>query len=563
MPSFPGMTSTCGNNWPKTGTEGFHLLGESMRKWVLSVALCAAWLGAFAAEQKPPVLSLDDPYSQKWALLDNPMRLRVWARQQFSTIDPKKDPVHWAIAVATYIRTQDTLSIMGETRELFDQAMEISRRENVPADALFTLRATEIDMRISETYGIGSVWPPDVVDQQLREKIQLADQLQLPGKKVYFTLHWGLFMLESGREGEGIKKIHEAMRGASSNPGSDLEMMQAKETYAASLDTFGSRSKSKVIYRELEDFCKTHQLRSFCLVIDYDYALGVDSEDKEGNLESSKLLKAALAKAEELNDTSFIGNISASLMAVLDNVGAYEEARVHGERALKIFQEINSGVYVADTQMNLARVLIHLKKPEEALELLKKANQTFPSDYYTDQADIASLMAKAYKMLGQPQKAFEYQQVWARALKENASRNQSAEIAKNLTQINIELEEEQSRSLTQAEDIQKSQDALNQANRLEQQNTLRMLNTIWVVSGLMIVTGIMGLIWLRQQNRRIIRLNRHLREDILQRFLPPVIADKVAKGQAVLDEIPHEEHVTALFGRLVDWSMRLRIWGRG
>jgi class 3 adenylate cyclase len=142
-------------------------------------------------------------------------------------------------------------------------------------------------------------------------------------------------------------------------------------------------------------------------------------------------------------------------------------------------------------------------------------------------------------------------EAYAASLKQFAQQSQSADIAQNLTQINLELEEEYSRSLTKAERQQSIQSELEQANRRDQEETLLLITVLWFVSGGLVLSGILGLVWIHQQNRRILRLNRHLRENILQRFLPPLVAEKVASGQAVLDEIPHEQNVTILFGRLV------------
>lgn len=524
-----------------------------MWKWILFVAIFAGAPGASANEQTPPRLSLEDPYSLKWAVLDNPAGLRVWARQQFMELDPEKDGGRWILAVATYLRVHEPQDNTPDMRRLLSKALELSAQYDIPRDALFTLQSTQMEFHMVEEFGLGAVLPPGMRDQQYRERVRLAEQLNLPGRKGLTQVEWGQFMLESGRESEGIKKMHEAMRElGKSTAAIDLELMQAKELYAAGLVDARSNSKSKMIYTELEQFCNEKKLRYFCLLIDHDYAyLVIDTRNKGNNEEAFKALQRALAGAEELNDQSFIATVSNSLTYVLDLMGRYEEAKNAGLRALAIFKKQNDGVWLADTQLKLASVLLKTREPDKALEFLTVASQSFPSDYYWDQTQIAYGRARAYRMLNQPQKSFESLLIYAQALKANASRNQNAEIAQNLTQINLELEEEQSRSLTEAEVFQKIQTELDQSNRVEQQNTLFFINIIWIISGFLIASGILGLVWIRQQNRRIIRLNRHLREDILQRFLPAVIAEKVASGQAVLDEIPHEQEITALFGRLV------------
>lgn len=517
------------------------------------IALSAACQGALAADAKFPELSLQDPYSLKWAGLDHPAGLRVWARQQFSTLDPEQEAALWVQAVAAYVGVKDSADNNAEIRQILSKALELSAQYDIPKDTLFILQATQMEFEMVEALGVGAVVPPDQRDHHFQEKIRLAEQLKLPARKALSSLEWGQFMLESGREGEGIKKMHEAMRELNkASHVADLELMQAKEFYAAGLVDIQSKEKSKLIYHELEQFCEARKVRSFCLLVDQVYAyLVMNDEDKSSYEVSLTALMRALVGAEELEDQSIIAVVSNSLTRLLERMDRHEEALKFGLRAAAIFQKQNNGVWLADTQRKLGSVYLNLKQPEKALKLLAVAQKSFPADYFWDHAQISMQQARAYKMLNQHKKAFQAQKAFAQALKENASRNQNAEIAQSLTQINLELEEELSRSLMAAEQLQKIEAELNAANRIEQEKTLLLINGIWVASGLLLFSGVLGLLWIRQQNKRIIRLNRHLREDILQRFLPPVIAEKVAKGEAVLDETPHEQEMTALFGRLV------------
>jgi len=524
-----------------------------MVKWILMVAFSAAWQGALAADAKAPPLSLTDSYSQIWAAMDNPAGLRAWAREQISSLDPEQEGILWVQAVAALFRNLETGEDTTEQRNLLEKALELSRQYEIPPDALFTLKVAEIDFKVIEDYGRGGIPPPDVSDQLFLQKEQLAERLNLPGRKALTSLGWGVFMLDSGRDGEAVKKIHEALRELNKSQNvSDLELIEAKGIYANALLNIQSTEKSKAIYSELEHFCDARKARMFCLGVDQVYAyLLLNEKTPAAYAESLFSLNRSLAVAEELQDEQLIASTSNLMVRLLGHMERYDEALTSGLRAIEIFQKHNNLVWLGDTQRKLSIIYLNLKQPEKSLELLALASRNFPNNYSSDHAEIFFQKARAYRALHQYKEAYEAMNFYAKALKENASRNQSTEIAQSLTEINLELEEEHSRSLTQAEQQQKIQVERELANRIEQEQTLMLINGIWMASGLLVLSCAMGLIWIWQQNKRIIRLNRHLREDILQRFLPPVIAERVAKGQAVLDETPHEQELTALFGRLV------------
>ncbi len=536
-----------------------------MVQWLLFIFVLANPSSLWALESKEPVLSLDDPYSIEWALMDNPVFLRTWAKTQIDAVDAENDPTHWIKAVATFMKAKDPSDFSMQNRRYLDKALQLLTNNPVPNAFIFALRSTQLEFQVADEYGPGAVVPPARTDTLFDNKLKLAEELKLPGKKALMNLLHGQFMIESDRVSQAIKKIHKVMKDLNATKDvSDLELMQAKINYATELDTVGSKEKARQIYEEIENFCSRNNLRSFCLSVDHDFGFSylndnnnkdhtnpANNRDNKENLEGIRLVKRALEKAEALSDDNMVGSICNSLIAAFDLIGDYPAAKSHALRAIEIFGQQNNGVYLADSQIKLASVLIHTNEAEEALKYLATASKSFPREFYMDQRLIAHLRSKAYKMLNQPEKAFESLNYLARAHQENARRNQNTEIVQYLTQINLELEEEQSRSLTEAENLQKIQDELNTIKVKEQQSTLLMINVIWITSALLIASGVFGLIWIRHQNRKIIRLNRHLREDILQRFLPPVIAEKVATGESVLDEIPHEQQITALFGRLV------------
>lgn len=508
---------------------------------------------AVADEEKAPALALEDPYTWTWAAMDNPVALRTWAQERMGTLKAESDGRLWSLAVAAFFRKARPEDFTSVQRERLEKALDLAAQHTLPPLALFDLKDAAYFFKLLDAHGEDGVLPPDQNIERLRHQAELADNLKLPGRKAQAGLEWGYALLDSGRESEAVKKIHEALRELNKAHGvQDLEIIKAKGLYADALVNLQSREKSRTIYRELEQFCQQKNLRMFCLAVHHAQAyLWMQERTPDAHEKAFAILQRSLAIAEELQDEHSIASIHNYLIRVCDAMGRYQDAEAYGKKAITMFRRANNRVWLGDTQRKLSFVYLNMKEPAKALAILNEARESFPADFAMDLAEISYQKAQAYQALHQPRNAYEALADYAAFLKQNAQQSQSADIAQNLTQINLELEEEYSRSLTETERQQSIQTELERANQRNQEETLLLINIIWFVSGGLVLSGILGLLWIHQQNRRILRLNRHLRENILQRFLPPLVAEKVASGQAVLDEIPHEQNVTVLFGRLV------------
>jgi class 3 adenylate cyclase/tetratricopeptide (TPR) repeat protein len=524
-----------------------------MWKWILRLVCASIGQLAAADESKAPALALEDPYTWTWAAMDNPVALRSWAQERMETLKPESEARLWSLAVAAFFRKAQSEDFTPHQRERLEKALDLAAQHALPPLALFDLKDAAYHFKLLDTHGQDGVLPPDQNLQRLRHQVNLAENLKLPGRKAQASLDWGYALLDSGRESEAVKKIHEALRELNKAQGvQDLEIIKAKGIYADALVNLQSREKSRTIYRELEQFCQQKNLRMFCLAVHHAQAyLWMQERTEEAHEKAFAILQRSLGIAEELQDEHSIASIHNYLIRVCGAMGRYQEAEVYGTKAIEMFRKAKNKVWLGDTQRKLSVIYLHLKEPAKALDILNEARENFPADFAMDLAEISYQKAQAYQALRQHKDAYEALASYAAFLKQNAQQSQSADIAQNLTQINLELEEEYSRSLTEAERLQTIETELEQAIRRRQDETLLLINMIWFVSGGLVLSGVLGLLWIHQQNRRILRLNRHLRENILQRFLPPLVAEKVASGQAVLDEIPHEQNVTVLFGRLV------------
>jgi class 3 adenylate cyclase len=515
------------------------------------------WAGislvAAADEGKAPAPLLEDPYTWTWAAMDNPVALRSWAQERMESLKPESEGRLWSLAVAAFFRKARPEDFTTLQRERLQKALDLAAQHALPPLALFDLKDAAYYFKLLDTHGREAVLSPDQNLERLRNQVDLAETLKLPGRKAQASLEWGYALLDSGRESEAVKKIHEALRELNKAQGvQELEIIKAKGIYADALVNLQSREKSRTIYRELEQFCQEKNPRMFCLAVHHAQAyLWMQERTPKAHEKAFAILQRSMAIAEELQDEHSIASIHNYLIRVCDAMGRYQDAEAHGKKAIEMFRKANNKVWLGDSQRKLSFVYLNMKEPAKALDILNEARASFPADFAMDLAEISYQKAQAYKALHQYKDAYESLASYSAFLKQNAQQSQSADIAQNLTQINLELEEEYSRSLTEAERQQNIEAELERVNRRRQEETLLLITIIWFASGGLVLSGILGLLWIHQQNRRILRLNRHLRENILQRFLPPLVAEKVASGQAVLDEIPHEQNVTVLFGRLV------------
>jgi len=69
-----------------------------------------------------------------------------------------------------------------------------------------------------------------------------------------------------------------------------------------------------------------------------------------------------------------------------------------------------------------------------------------------------------------------------------------------------------------------------------------------------LLAEVRNLLALKEQEQRVIELNRYLTESVLKRFLPPAMVQKAAQGELVLDLKPEPRLVTSLFSDIVGFT---------
>ncbi|MFP5272670.1 response regulator [Coleofasciculus sp.] len=69
-----------------------------------------------------------------------------------------------------------------------------------------------------------------------------------------------------------------------------------------------------------------------------------------------------------------------------------------------------------------------------------------------------------------------------------------------------------------------------------------------------LLAEVRNLLALKEQEQRVIELNRYLTESVLKRFLPPAMVQKAARGELVLDLHPEPRLVTSLFSDIVGFT---------
>lgn len=69
-----------------------------------------------------------------------------------------------------------------------------------------------------------------------------------------------------------------------------------------------------------------------------------------------------------------------------------------------------------------------------------------------------------------------------------------------------------------------------------------------------LLAEVRNLLALKEQEQRVVELNRYLTESVLKRFLPPAMVQKAARGELALDLHPEPRLVTSLFSDIVGFT---------
>jgi class 3 adenylate cyclase/anti-sigma regulatory factor (Ser/Thr protein kinase) len=69
-----------------------------------------------------------------------------------------------------------------------------------------------------------------------------------------------------------------------------------------------------------------------------------------------------------------------------------------------------------------------------------------------------------------------------------------------------------------------------------------------------LLAEVRNLVALKENERRVLRLNTYLTESVLQRFLPPALVQKAADGNLILDLRPEPRLITVLFSDIVGFT---------
>lgn len=182
----------------------------------------------------------------------------------------------------------------------------------------------------------------------------------------------------------------------------------------------------------------------------------------------------------------------------------YQDAITPNEEACVLFKELNNTIMSAACLLTRANALVHLKRPQEALDALQERLKLLPATHNNDEYELElEVESEAWRQLGNAAKELETARRWIKASKRIYNRNNS----KNLQQIAgvLELERKDAENKLLEEKDRTSTLRLAEAERMSR-----------ILVGLLAVSLVLvGFMFYAVRQARVIRSQRDRMQEVL------------------------------------------------
>jgi class 3 adenylate cyclase len=294
------------------------------------------------------------------------------------------------------------------------------------------------------------------------------------------------------------------------------------------------------IYESALQFFIKAGLRSYQVIMHYNLAESFVSLPKARDLNKARFhyqsaANLALALRDEMTYVYALTGV-AKVEYQLKNFTAAEKLMV---KAIDAFKNKDL-TWWAESLETLAAIKKEQGRNDEALDILKQAESILPPAQVLTKRVIQREMEDILVKLGRYQEAYVLRKELSEAQIETLKSKAAQEYSKLKVDLGLAVEEERA-SLLQQEN-----------EREKKISTYKTIATLFL--GALILVLILSMIWLKIQRDRIRRMQKHIQENVLQRFLPPQIIDSILSGQSPLDDAAQEATVTILFCDLVDFT---------
>lgn len=461
---------------------------------------------------------------------DHPVLLSETASTALRELNPEITPKGWALAVwaryevRNYLQETDAPTSKAE----LEQAWKIAETHGLKELAIYL----KLFHRI---YPGRHSLPPREVVEIFQEFIDEALKNGLLRQAARNAIDLASIHLDLGEIPESLKRLNEAedLLQKDSNA-ADYDWIRFSYDGANILGAVPDLEKSLRLQSIANELCLRLQLRACHAQNLYNQGIILTRSGTLAEVETAvKLLTEALELETQLGNISGQGANYNGLAKALLRLKRHEDGADYARRSLDIYERLNEKIWKADSHLMLARHLIPMGRLDEARYHLVQAEELFPPDYLRDQYQIAATSYQLEKAQGRLSEAGEHLER-SLVLIERTIRDQSSK----------ELGVARAQIASRIEDMKRSQ--LQLQAELDRAKS-RLYATGFSVMGLALALSIF-LVWLKRQgNCRIQLLNDRIREQVLERYLPPDLVHRMIHSDDFLRQHAEERVVTVLF----------------
>ncbi len=304
-----------------------------------------------------------------------------------------------------------------------------------------------------------------VMDQgrAYEEALILAAKDDDPWAAFLLTLRYSAFLAGQSKRAAAMSQIENAKK--------MLEQMRVQKEYAVTLfenefavflEAQNRPDEALDLYKHVHEYCEKNRLREFCAKNAFN--MGALYSNRTDILQADQAIpyfRTAIAFATEIGSSHRLATATLGLANVAMKKAEWKLAEKHIRDAIPIFEKNRNSVWLGDSWMKLAHVLMKMERLNEAEHALTAARKAFPPYSFADFVELDAMQARVLQKMGKYKEAY--------GLLESALegyRKISEEVAqKNFQEkvVSMELDME-------AEKRRRIQSALDEQNSLQEHN---------------------------------------------------------------------------------------------
>jgi class 3 adenylate cyclase len=483
-----------------------------------------------SAAAMPLNLSLEE-----WDLkiADDPFSVHQQIQKAWHSLDPAASPEVYLRVLSMDCLVRAQIGAELNEQKIIEEGLLLANRFNLWDEAILL---TSCKARLSIKAG-----RHDEGRRLLEDAIRLAHQHEKSSLHIRTLVLLSNFHLSNNELNAALGLLQRAEAILENDQGlAEIEQERLKVEVAMGIQAAGSHDVGVEIYESALHYFIKKGLRSYQVIMHYNVAEYYASQENSAALKKARYhFQSAADIALSLHDEMTYVYALTGIAKIEHQAKNYASAEMLMTKAIEVFKDKDLNWW-AESLIMLSGIKKDQGKLWEALELLEKADSILPSGQAAMRETIKVQKEEIFLKLGRFKEAYNLLKEVSEARIEKLKSDAEKEYSKLKVDLGLAVEEEKA-TLLQEEN--------------ERQKKISYYKTIatFFLGALLLVLAI-SMIWLKFQHDKIKSMQKHIQENVLQRFLPPQIIEGILSGRSPLDEAAQEATVTILFCDLVDFT---------